>query len=130
MRTRQAVGSALPVILIALLVMPAVGAFEQAPQAPLAVFQLEVPELGITPTDKPELTIPSPNLKLLLIHVLRPQADNINYDQIYTFLNGEATAIVSDITASERGKLVKKKKKKQEAALHILYSPRPDESTE
>jgi hypothetical protein len=107
MQTRQVINRALPVILRALLVMPVIGAFEQAPQTPLAVFQLEVPELGITPTDKPELTIPSPNVKLLLIHVLRPQADNINYDQIYTFLNGEATAIVSDTTANERGKLVK-----------------------
>ena len=97
----------MPVLLLTLFVLPALGAFEQAPQVQAAVFQLEVPELGIAPTDKPELTISTPNVKMLVVHVLRPQADNISPNDIYTFINGEATAIISDVNVTERGKVVR-----------------------
>ncbi|HKP86384.1 MAG TPA: caspase family protein [Blastocatellia bacterium] len=101
---RFAIAKALPLILLASLVLPALGAFEPPPQA--IIFQLEVPELGIAPTDAPEMTIATPNVKLIRVHVLRPQADNISPNQIYTFINGIATAIVSDVNVTERGKLV------------------------
>lgn len=94
-------------LLLVLLVLPALAAFEQAQQAQAAVFQLEVPELGIAPTDKPELTISTPNVRMIAIHVLRPQANDISSDQIYTFVNGEATAIISDVNVTERGKIVR-----------------------
>lgn len=80
---------------------------EQATPQPAAVFLLEVPELNITPTEQPELTIPSPRLNLLLIHLLRPAADSIDYGQIFTFINGEAVATISEVVSGERGKLVR-----------------------
>ncbi len=94
-------------LLLISFVLPALGAFEQTPQVQAAVFQLEVPELGIAPTDKPELTISTPDVRMLVVHVLRPQADQISPDQIYTFINGEATAIISDVNVTERGKTVR-----------------------
>ena len=80
-------------------------AYQQTPPAP--VFQLELPELGLAPTDKPELMIPSPNLNIILIHVLRPQADTIDYNQIFTFINREATATIASVSPTERGKLIR-----------------------
>jgi hypothetical protein len=97
----------LPMLMLVLLALPVLGAFEQAQQAQAAVFQLEVPELGIAPTDKPELIISTPNVRLLVVHVLRPQADDIGPNGIYTFINGEATSIISDVNVTERGKIVR-----------------------
>lgn len=71
------------------------------------VFELEIPELSIGPTSEPQITIPTTNLSLLLIHVLREQADLIDYGKIFTLVNGEATATIQEISAGERGKLVR-----------------------
>src|ERR1044071_3496321 len=92
-------------MLLAWMALAPSAAYQQTPPAP--VFQVELPELGIAPTDKPELVIPSPNPNTILIHVLRPQADTIDYDQIYTFINREATATIASASPSERGKLIK-----------------------
>jgi hypothetical protein len=75
--------------------------------APAAVFELELPESGLKPTALPELTIPTANVNKIMLHVLRPAADNIDYGQIGTRLNGQSAAPISEITSTERGKLVR-----------------------
>lgn len=86
--------------------MAAPATFEQT-TTPAAVFLLEVPELNIAPTERSEMTIPSPRVNLLLIHILRPAADSMDYGQIFTFINGEAVATISEVISGERGKLVR-----------------------
>ena len=75
--------------------------------APPAVFELELPESGLKPTALPELTIPTANVNKIMVHVLRPAADNIDYGQIGTRLNGQSAAPISEITSTERGKMVR-----------------------
>ncbi len=81
-------------------------AFQATLQTPASIFEWELPELGLAPTTQPEIVIPSPNLNQVLIHILSPQAANIDYGQIYTYLNGEATARIARVVATARGKLV------------------------
>lgn len=76
-------------------------------QLPPSAFLLEIPAFGIAPTDRPELEIPSSNLSELRIHVRKPYADLIDYSQIFPFVNREAAATVSEVTASDQGKLVR-----------------------
>jgi Caspase domain len=98
------------VILILFLVagsMAAPATLEQTMPQAAAVFLLEVPELNIAPTERPEMTIPSPRVNLILIHILRPAADSMDYGQIFTFINGEAVATISEVVSGERGKLVR-----------------------
>ncbi|HZS46737.1 MAG TPA: caspase family protein [Blastocatellia bacterium] len=79
-----------------------------APQPkPVVTFLLELPDFSVAPTSQSELVIPSPQATNILIHILKPQADLIDYGQIYTFINGEAASQVSAITSSENGKLIR-----------------------
>jgi hypothetical protein len=71
------------------------------------VFELELPDFGQPPSSQPELTIPSADVNLVLVHILKPVADNIDYGAIRTSLNGQATATISTVVAGSRGKLVK-----------------------
>jgi hypothetical protein len=96
-RTRQALPACL--VLLACLWLAAGGE--------AGVFQVELPELGMPPSDRPEITVPSTKVTLILVHFLRPQADAVDYGQIFTRLNGEAAATVSEVGAAERGKLVR-----------------------
>jgi hypothetical protein len=103
--TTTMVGLALLVSLGGLL--DPVTVFKQAAPAPRVVFELELPDLKIGPTNQPDFTIPSTNVSQILIHVLNPQADEIDYSQIFPSLNGEATGRIHEIVRSERGKLVR-----------------------
>src|SRR5712691_2219617 len=76
-------------------------------QSPAAVFEIELPEFGIAPSNRPELTIPSSNVSQVFLHILRPVADNVDYSAIHTSVNGQATATISEIVSGIRGKLVK-----------------------
>jgi hypothetical protein len=71
------------------------------------VFLLEIPNCGIAPTDRAELAIPSANVEDVLIHLMQPVADSIDYGQIYPYVNGEAAATVAEFTAGEHGKLIR-----------------------
>jgi Caspase domain len=86
--------------------MAAPATFEQTTM-PASVFLLEVPEANITPTEQPEMTIPSPRVNLILIHILRPAADSMDYGQIFPFINGEAVATMTNIVVGERGKTLR-----------------------
>ena len=72
-----------------------------------AIFMVEVPEAQIQATNQPTVNLPSSDLKLILIHVLRPDADNIDYGQIYPRLNGAAAARVAEVRPGIRGKVVR-----------------------
>lgn len=72
-----------------------------------AIFMVEVPEAQIPPTDQANVNLPSSDIKLILIHLLRPDADNIDYGQIYPHLNGAAAARVAEVRPGMRGKVVR-----------------------
>jgi hypothetical protein len=75
--------------------------------APAVVFELELPESGLKPSALPEQVIPTANVNKIMLHVLRPVADNIDYGQIGARLNGQSAAPITEITSTERGKLVR-----------------------
>jgi Caspase domain len=71
------------------------------------VFELELPDFQIAPSSRTELTVPSGNVSEVLVHVLRPMADNIDYSAIRTSINGQAAGTISEIVSGIRGKIVK-----------------------
>lgn len=77
-----------------------------ASSAQAGVVEIELPELRVAPTTQPELTIASPNVNQINLHILRPQADEIDYGAITVKLNGEGTAGLYETRPSARGKLV------------------------
>jgi uncharacterized caspase-like protein len=96
----------LALLLGALLIFPDT-AFEQESPAPASVFEIELPELSVAPTNRTQLTIPSPNVNQINLHLLRPVADSVDYGQIRASLNGEAAARISEIVNGTRGKLIR-----------------------
>lgn len=74
---------------------------------PPTVFELEIPDFKITPSSEPELTIPYSNVNQVLIHILKPAADSIDYGSIRTHVNGQAAAPIAEVVAGLRGKIVK-----------------------
>jgi Caspase domain len=77
------------------------------------VFELELPELQIASTNKTELVIPNEDVSEVLVHVLKPVADNIDYSQIRTSINGQAAGAIAEIVSGARGKMVKLRLKSQ-----------------
>jgi Caspase domain len=106
-RTRVGVCvGALLALCCALLLWPD-AAEQQSVPARQPIFEIELPELAVAPTEQAELTIPTPTLNQVVLHILRPVADNISYGQIGTSVNGQASAAIMEIAASESGKLVR-----------------------
>jgi hypothetical protein len=103
---RAALGLVPGLLALLLLAAPA-AAPRQAPPAPAPVFELELPELGVAPTAQPEVVIPTPNVDTIVLNVLRPQADQIDYGQIGTQVNGQSTGLLTEINAGPRGKIVR-----------------------
>ncbi|HYP00005.1 MAG TPA: caspase family protein [Pyrinomonadaceae bacterium] len=103
---RKFLSLALLALLGALLIFPDT-AFEQASPTPASVFEIELPELSVAPTSQTQLTIPSPNVNQINLHVLRPVADNVDYSQLRASLNGEAAARIYEIVSNTRGKLIR-----------------------
>lgn len=83
------------------------GAFANAlpPQGNSPTFLIEIPDSQVAPTSQAVLNLPSASVQLILIHILRPEADNVDYGQIYPQLNGAAAARISELRPSERGKV-------------------------
>ena len=107
-RVRRAALGLAPGLLALLLLAAPPAAFQQAtPPAPSAVFELELPELGVAPTSQPDIVIPTPNVDTVVLYVLRPQADQIDYGQIGTQVNGQSTGLLTEIGAGPRGKIVR-----------------------
>jgi hypothetical protein len=86
----------------------AAGPFGQGlPQGNSPIFLLEVPEGNVPATNQPVVNLPSAEVKQILIHILRPEADSIDYGQIYSHVNGAAASRISEARPSERGKLIR-----------------------
>lgn len=77
------------------------------PQENSPIFLIEVPASQISPTAQSVLNLASADAKEIRIHVLRPEADSIDYGQVYPQINGAAAARVSETRAGERGKVVR-----------------------
>jgi hypothetical protein len=76
-------------------------------EGPPVVFELELPDFQIPASHEREFTIPSANVSQVFVHVLKPVADLIDYDEIKTSINGQATATISEVVNGPRGKTVK-----------------------
>ncbi|HVQ37036.1 MAG TPA: hypothetical protein VMS31_05865, partial [Pyrinomonadaceae bacterium] len=74
---------------------------------PAEVFELELPDFKILPTSRTEITIPSSDLNQVIVHILKPVADNVDYSAIGISVNGLAAATSSEIVTGLRGKIVK-----------------------
>jgi hypothetical protein len=79
----------------------------QLQQQSVTVFEIEIPELSVTPTSKPELTIPSANVREVLVHILQPVANDVDYSGIRSSVNGQFTSVISETFSGARGKLLK-----------------------
>lgn len=107
LRTPNVRSALLSIALVGALFFSNFATMSRSSQLPSSAFLLEIPAFGIAPTDRAELAIPSSNLSELRIHVQNPYAELIDYSQIFPFVNREAAATVSEVTASEQGKLVR-----------------------
>lgn len=77
------------------------------PGKPQTVFELELPDFQILPSNESEITIPSSSVNQVLVHILKPAADNIDYGAIKTHVNGEATGAIAEVVTGARGKIVR-----------------------
>ena len=91
-------------ILLALAFQPPI---QTRSEGPPTVFQLELPEFQILPSSQSEIQIPSSTVSQVLVHILKPAADDIDYSAIRTSVNGQASATISEVIAGLRGKIVK-----------------------
>jgi hypothetical protein len=66
-----------------------------------------LPDFQIPPSSQPEFTIASANVSQVFVHILKPVADNIDYNAIKTSINGRASATISEIVNGLQGKTVK-----------------------
>lgn len=94
----------LSVILAALLLaLPARSRSEDPPP----VFELELPDFQLIASSQKAITVPSSNVSEVFVHVLKPAADQIDYNAIRTSINGQASATISEVVNGVRGKTVK-----------------------
>ena len=77
------------------------------PVDPPLVFELEVPDFKLLPSSQPEITIPYASVNQVLVHILKPAADSIDYGSIRTHVNGQAAGPISEVVAGAHGKIVK-----------------------
>ena len=70
-------------------------------------FQIELPQAPIAATSEPNLNLASGDFNLILIHVLRPDADNIDYGQIFPSINGAAASRISETRPGLNGKVLR-----------------------
>ncbi|HYY94707.1 MAG TPA: hypothetical protein VE713_09335, partial [Pyrinomonadaceae bacterium] len=106
-RRRRAALGTVAGLLAALFLLAPTATPRQSPPAQAVVFELELPDLNIAPTSQPEVVIPTPDVETVVLHVLRPQADLIDYGQIGTQINGQSTGLLTEINSGPRGKIVR-----------------------
>jgi hypothetical protein len=68
---------------------------------------LEIPEAHVEPTNQTSVNLTTSQIKLILVYLLRPQADDIDYGQIYPKLNGAAASRISEVRPGLRGKVLR-----------------------
>jgi hypothetical protein len=71
-----------------------------------APFALQLPDIDSSLITAPEVRIPTADLRRLRILVRTPFADDIPYDKLHTFINGEAAGTIATVTAGRNGKVV------------------------
>jgi hypothetical protein len=71
------------------------------------IFMIQLPEANITASVTPLISIESSDISVVIVYILKPEADDIGYGDIYPFVNGAAAAMVSEIKASDMGKKVR-----------------------
>ena len=76
-------------------------------ETPPVVFELELPDFQLPPSSQAEIRVPSAAVDQVLVHILRPAADDIDYSAISTSINGQASAPIAEVVAGLRGKIVK-----------------------
>jgi hypothetical protein len=76
-------------------------------EGPPVVFELELPDFQMKPTSDSEVSVPSAGVSQVLVHILKPVADNIDYSAIGTSINGRPTGALSEVLNGIGGKLVK-----------------------
>jgi hypothetical protein len=74
---------------------------------PPSIFQLEVPDFKLGPSSQPEVTVPYASVSQVFVHILKPEADRIDYGSIRTNVNGQGVAAISEIVNGMNGKIVK-----------------------
>lgn len=76
-------------------------------ETPPVVFELELPDFQLPPSNQAEIKVPSAAVDQVFVHILRPAADDIDYSAISTSINGHASAPIAEVVAGLRGKIVK-----------------------
>ncbi|MBI4166973.1 MAG: hypothetical protein HY508_14700 [Acidobacteria bacterium] len=71
------------------------------------IFLVEIPEAQVSATNQTTINLGSTRIKLIVIYVLRPEADRIDYGQIYPKVNGAAASRTSEVRPGARGKIVR-----------------------
>jgi hypothetical protein len=69
--------------------------------------QIEIPEAKITATNEPFLNLESTGVQLVLIHILSPEADGLDYGQIFPKVNGAAASRITETRAGINGKVLR-----------------------
>jgi hypothetical protein len=70
-------------------------------------FQIEIPEAKVEATSQPNVNLESTDLQLVLIRILRPDADNIDYGQIFPKVNGAAASRIAETRPALNGKVLR-----------------------
>ena len=69
--------------------------------------QIEIPEAKIAATNEPTVYLASTDVQLILLHILSPDADSIDYGQIYPTVNGAAASRISETRPGLNGKVLR-----------------------
>lgn len=80
---------------------------QAAPAENSPSLQIEIPEAKIAATTEPFLNLESSDVNLILIHLLSPDADGLNYGQIFPKVNGAAASRISEIRPALNGKVLR-----------------------
>ena len=79
----------------------------QPPAENSPVFQISVPEAQVTATSESTVDLEVTDVQVVLIHVLAPAADNIDYGQIFPKVNGAAASRISETRPGLNGKVLR-----------------------
>ncbi len=99
-----------PVILlyvIAGVMLAATSVWASPPGENSPAWQIEIPEAKIGPTSEPFLNLETTDVQVVLVHILSPLADSIDYGQIFPKVNGAAASRVTETRPGLNGKVLR-----------------------
>ncbi len=88
-------------------VLSAVPVRANPPEENSPALQIEIPEAKVAATTEPFLNLESTDVQLVLIHILSPEADGIDYGQIYPKVNGAAASRITETRPGMNGKVLR-----------------------